>query len=300
MFENLLQLAADEDKATLTQMATKYPNLKKNFELGESLEKLQPRIAALQYQDPEAAVSELEKWREFKQTNWPAWEQKHQRVEAAFAEAQARIAELEARSADMTAEEMKEILKSTMKEMGVVTTPELQTQMAEFVNKNVSPTLDSRINGLTTRFEDVFDKIESVVQTHQSEFKEALRPKAIFDYMKEHKIADPEAAYKEMTAGKYQEKSAAQLAAEKKAEYEKGIADGKKAALETIGNQRNPVDGKGGSLAPRGGTLMRRAEARMPKDGDGKTDTSKIPLGKGVHKAATQEYLEKQMAGAVQ
>jgi len=59
------------------------------------------------------------------------------------------------------------------------------------------------------------------------------------------------------------------------------------------------VDGGDSGGGRRQGALMRRAEARMPKKADGDVDTSKIPLGKGIARAATQEYYDKK-AGAVQ
>ena len=303
MFENLLKLAADDDKATLEQMAKKYPTLKTTFELGEKLETLQGRLKTLAYDDPEPAVDELEKWRKFKATDWPAWQETHTRTEAAYATAQERIAELEnLREAEVTPDEIKKIVSDALKENGVVTKAEVETSLKEFAAKEIGPTLDSRMNGLTSRFEDVFDEIEDVIQTHQSEFKEKLRPKAVFDYMKEHKISSAEAAYKQMTAGRYQEKSAAQIEADKKAEFERGkkeaTEEARKANL-AAQSGRTVVDGKGGSAAPRG-ALMRRAMAKMPKQDDGAVDTSKIPLGKGIARAAAQEYYDKQAAAVTQ
>jgi hypothetical protein len=302
MFENLLQLAADEDKATLTTMAGKYPTLKKFFELGEKVEPVRERLAALHpsYADDLAApVKELEDWRKFRQTDWPAWQSEHTRIEQALAEASAQVAELENnRSAEVTPDEIKEIVNATLAAAGLVKNADLEAQMVKVINEKVGPTLDAKINGLTLRFEDVFDKIEEVRDRHHSTFSENIRPKQVFEYMKENKITDPEEAWTKMTAGKLAEKTAAQITAEKKAEYDKGKAEGAKEALKAAGAQRSPVDGQGGS-APKPGALMRRAQARMPKDKAGEIDSSKIPLGKGVARVATQEYYNKK-AEAVQ
>ena len=301
MFDNLLQLAADDDKATLTTMAGKYPTLKKYFELGEKVEPLRERLKALHptYEDnPAALVEETEKWRTFRQTDWPAWQTEHQRVKTALAEAAAQVAELENnRSAEVTPDEIKQIVKETLDAAGVVRSADLDAQMTKLVNDKVAPTLDARVNGLTLRFEDVFDKIEDVRDRHRGAFGEDIRPKQVFAYMNEHKITDPEEAWQKMTATKFAEKTATQTAAEKKAEYEKGLAEGRKAALQEKGAGKSPVD-PGGNVA-RPGALMRRAQARMPKKDDGAMDSSKIPLGKGIARAATQEYYNKK-AEAVQ
>jgi ribosomal protein L9 len=101
-----------------------------------------------------------------------------------------------------------------------------------------------------------------------------------------------------MTAGEYQEKTTAQIEADKKAEYERGkkeaAEEARKNMLAAQSGRTVPVDGKGGA-APRG-ALMRRALARQPKDKDGEVDTTKIPLGKGIARAAAQEYYDKQAA----
>ncbi len=297
MFDNLLQLAADEDKVTLNAMATKFPTLRQYFDLGEKAHALRDRLKTLSYDgDLEGPVKELESWRNWKQKEWQEWQTQNTTIQTALEEATARVAELEARTdTDMTPDEIKEVVKATLKEAGVVDSATLEASMTKLMTEKIGPTLDSRVNDLTLRFEDVFDKVEDVIQTHQGEFKEKLRPKQVFEYMKEHKIADPEAAYKQMTAGRYQEKSQAQIEADKKAAKEEGIAEGKREALKAAGADRSmPVDGRGGSAKP--GALMRRAMAKMPKDAEGKTDTSAIALGKGVARAATQAYYDKQAA----
>jgi len=303
MFENLLQLAADEDRATLTTMAGKYPTLRKFFELGEKVEPVADRLRALgpKYSDDlTLPVVELEKWREWKAKDWPAWETQHNQIQEALTEASARVAELENnRSAEVTPDEIRQIVKTVLDEAGVVRNADLDAKMTKLVNEQVAPTVDSRVNALTMRFEDVFDKIEDVRDRHQGTFGETIRPKDIFKFMKEHEIADPEEAWSKMTSGKLAEKTAAQVAAEKKAEYEKGLAEGRKAAAKEMGAGRTPVDG--GGDAPRSrGALMRRAEARMPKKADGDVDTSKIPLGKGIARVATQEYYDRKAGAAVQ
>lgn len=303
MFDNLLQLAADEDKVTLKAMADKYPSLKQHFELGETLAELRPTLKELHasYEnDPKAAIKELRDWRKFKSEDWPKWQEQNTQLESTLRAAQEKIAEFEARTeTDMTAEEVKQVVQNTLAEAGYAKSADLENAFIKVINEKVGPTLDEKITGLTVRFEDVFDKIEDVIQTHQSEFKEKLRPKQVFDYMKEHKLTDPESAYKQMTADKYAAKSQAQIDADKKAEYDKGLKEGEAKALKARGAERSPVDGnRQGAAKP--GALMRRAMAKMPKEeGSDKIDSSKIPLGKGIARAATEEYYNKQ-AGAVQ
>ena len=303
MFENLLQLAADEDRATLTTMAGKYPTLRKYFELGEKVEPVTARLGALvpAYADNfELPVKELEEWHNWKRTAWPSWQADNERVQAAYTDAQIKIAELEAtRGTDMDAAEVEAIVAATLKKVGIVDKATLDSTLESFVKDKVGPTLDARVNGLTLRFEDVFDKIEGVIDDHRTTFGESIRPKDVFKYMNDNKISDVEAAYAQMTSGRRAEKTAAQIAAEKKAEYDKGVAEGKKEALKLAGAGRSPVDGGDNGGAARPGPLMRRAQARMPKKADGDVDTSKIPLGKGIARAATQEWYDKK-AGAVQ
>lgn len=301
MFDNLLQLAADDDKATLTTMANKYPTLKTYFELGEKVKPVQDRLKALHStyaDDLTLPVKELEEWHAWKGTKWVDWQTEHQRIETALAEATAQITELENnRSAEVTPDEIKQIVKETLDAAGVVRTADLDTQMTKFVNEKVAPTLDSKISGLTLRFEDVFDKIEDIRDRHHGAFGENIRPKDVFKFMQDNKITDPEVAWTQMTSSKMAEKTAAQIAADKKAEYDKGVAEGRKAAFGEKGAGKSPVDA-GGNVA-RPGALMRRAQARMPKKADGEVDSSKIPLGKGIARAATQEYYNKK-AEAVQ
>jgi hypothetical protein len=176
MFENLLQLAADEDKATLTTMAGKYPTLKRYFELGEKVEPVQERLRALHstYADNlNLPVEELEKWHKWKRDDWPRWQADNSRIETALQEATAQIADLENnRSAEVTPDEIKQIVKATLDEAGVVRSADLETKMINLVNEKVAPTLDQKINGLTLRFEDVFDKIETIRDKHHGTFGE--------------------------------------------------------------------------------------------------------------------------------
>ncbi len=303
MFENLLQLAADEDRVTLNSMASKFPQLKEYFELGERVKPVTDRLKALHptYADNfEAPVKELEDWRAWRGTKWNDWQAEHTRVQEALATATAEVATLQNdRSAEVTPDEIKEIVRATMKEAGMVTGTDVEAAITKTINEKVGPTLDAKVNGLTMRFEDVFDKIEDIRDRHQGTFAESIRPKQIFEFMKANSITDPEEAWTKMTSGKLAEKTAATIAAEKKAEFDKGVAEGKKEALKAAGQQRNPVDGGDSGGARRPGALMRRAEAKMPKSPEGGVDTSKIPLGKGISRVATQEYYDKK-AGAVQ
>ena len=303
MFENLLQLAADDDKVKLNEMAAKFPTLKSYFELGEKVKPVRERLKTLHptYEnDFEAPVKELEDWRKFRANDWPAWQTEHERVQTALAEASATVAELQSgRSAEVTPDEIKQIVKETLDAAGVVRTADLDAQMTRLVNEKVAPTLDARVNGLTQRFEDVYAALTPKIRQHERDFGDNLDVKAVFAHMKQTGQMDPLKAYDEMYASKFQEKAKVQTEAEKKAEYEKGIAEGKKLALQDIGKNRSPVDGGDSGGGRRQGALMRRAEARMPKKADGDLDTSKIPLGKGIARVATQEYYDKK-AGAVQ
>ena len=301
MFENLLQLAADDDKATLTTMANKYPTLKRYFELGEKVEPVHDRLKALHptyADDLTLPVKELEDWHNWKGTKWLEWQSEYQRIQNALTEATEQITDLENnRSAEVTPDEIKQIVKETLDAAGVVRTADLETQMNKLVSEKVAPAWKADVNALTLRFEDVFDKIEEVRDRHHGAFGENIRPKDVFKFMKDNNLTDPEEAWTKMTSGKMAEKTAAQIAADKKAEYEKGLAEGRKVALQEKGAGKSPVDA-GGSVA-RPGALMRRAQARMPKKADGDLDSTKIPLGKGIARVATQEYYNKK-AEAVQ
>ena len=304
MFDNLLQLAADDDRATLTTMAGKYPTLRKYFELGEKLEPVADRLRALgpNYVDNLALpVDELEKWRGWKANDWTAWETQHNQIQEALGAANIRIAELEAsRGTDMTQEEVEQIVTATLKKVGIVDKATLDSTLQSFAKDTIGPTLDRSVNGLTQRFEDVYAMLTPKVRQHEKEFGEDLDVKAVFDHMKKTGQMDPIKAYNEMYAPKFAEKSKVQTEAEKKAEYEKGLAEGRKAAAKEMGANRSPVDGGGDNAPQRRGALMRRAEARMPKKADGDMDTSKIPLGKGIARAATQEYYDRKAGAAVQ
>jgi hypothetical protein len=314
MFDNLLQLAADDDKVKLNEMAAKFPTLKEYFELGEKVKPVRERLKSLHptYEnDFEAPVKELEDWRKFRANDWPAWQTEHERLQTALAEAAATVADLQnGRSAEVTPDEIKQIVKETLDAAGLVRNSDLDAQMTKLVNEKVGPTLDSKVNGLTSRFEKVFSALTPKVSQHEKDFGEVLPMDKVIEHMKVmaedrfrksgvRQDIDPIEAYNDLFATKFTEKSSAQTAAEKKAEYDRGVAEGTKKALQEVGKNRSPVDGGDSGGGRRQGALMRRAEARMPKKADGDLDTSKIPLGKGIARVATQEYFDKK-AGAVQ
>jgi hypothetical protein len=299
-----MKLANDDEKKVLESLASKDPNLKKYYDSGEVLEGLRPRFKQLHetYEaNPELAVDELAKWHAWKKDKWPTWQSDHQRVEAALATAQAEVAELQNnRSTEVTPEEIKEIVQATLKEAGFVKSDELESKITESIKKEVGPTLDNRVNGLTKRFEKVYAKLTPKASQHEKTFGEPLDYDGLFEFMNKNGLEDPEAAYKQFYGEKFTAKSAEQIASDKKAEYDKGIAEGKKAALKEVAKERSmPVDGRPAQSAAPKGALWRRALARMPKDDKGDVDGAKIPLGKGVSKFATQEYYDKK-AEAVQ
>src|SRR5262245_36215095 len=106
-FSNLLELAAEADRQGVKEVADKNPWLIKYAEQGERLEKLRPRIKALyDDEDPEKAIGELERWRNWHQTDWPAHQGQLVQARDLLAIAQAKVTELEARTnTDMTPEE---------------------------------------------------------------------------------------------------------------------------------------------------------------------------------------------------
>ena len=121
-FENLLAAIADDgERNSLKAISEKYPAVKRYAELGEQVEPLLPRVKALQYETLPPVVEELEKWRHFKETDWPMWEQEHSRVRTSLAEATAEVEKLRARGElDMTAEDVKKLIDESLTAKGVV------------------------------------------------------------------------------------------------------------------------------------------------------------------------------------
>lgn len=302
MFENLLQLAADTDRETLSSMATKYPNLKRYFELGEKVEPLQARLRALGGQEAGdryanelvPAIEELENWRRWKEKDWTSWQADHTSLQEALATATAKVSELEQRSnTDMTPEEIKEVIKTTLTELGVVTTPALEAKMAELVSKQVEPKLTQYTNGLTDRFEDVYAELTPEALEHKATFGERIDFKGIFKLMRESGERDPHRAYESFYKDKFAEKAKVDRQKELEEAEKRGEAKGLQKAAHVSGRE-NPVDGSGSSRLA--GPLRRRWQAKteaMKKDG------IEPKLGSGQTAAeAAREYREKRAAEA--
>jgi hypothetical protein len=304
-FQTILkQISEETDRATLEAMAAKYPSIRKFAESGELLEGLRPKLRALgaaegsdddgeaYANDPSLPITELEKWRKFKKTDWPVHQAESARLRSALAEAQTRVSELEGeRGTEMDADEVKEIIRATVKELGVASNSEVESRINEAVEKKINPTLNSTMNGLTNRFEEVFDKIDDVLTTHRQVFPDdKIRAKQVFDFMKANKIDDPEAAYKAMTADKYSTKQKTEQDAALAKAKEDGIKEGRAEAIKQSGRSM-PVDGKGNS-APQG-ALMRRWQERSEKLKAEQSGNTKLGQGRLAQQGA-QEFREKE------
>lgn len=302
-FTNLLELAAEADRQTISEIAEKNPWLKKFAEQGEVLERLQPRLRGL-YDDgsPEKVVTELENWRKWQRTDWVAHQSRTQQAQDLLAAAQAKIVELENRSdAEVTPEEIRQIVKETVSatfsEAGVVDNKKLEATMSDFLEKQLKPQLEANTNGLTSRFEDVYAALTPKLLEHKETFGETLKFRDVIDYMKKNNQMDPDKAYNEMVAPRLAEKvqkdwEAKLVEAEKRGE-EKGVL---KARAEVRPGRAMPLDGQGG---PKVGPIQRAQLERFGKP-PAEGQEIKAPLGKGViAQKAAQEYFDKQnQAGA--
>jgi len=303
-FENLLAAIADDgERNSLKAISEKYPAVKRYAELGEQVEPLLPRVKALQYETLPPVVEELEKWRHFKETDWPMWEQEHSRVRTSLAEATAEVEKLRARGElDMTAEDVKKLIDESLTAKGVVDVNTLTSKLTEFRDKEIRPELNSTINGWGNRFQEVYQKLTPKFGAHEKTFGEALDAPAVFEHMKKLAEAkktsmaniDPDEAYNDFYKDKFAARDTATREAEKKAAREEGIAEGRKQAAALSGHSPTIVDGGGGGRKL--GPLQRRQLERLkPKEGD----AIEAPLGKGIiSQQYVQKKVEKEMSGS--
>ena len=300
-FDNLLQLAAESENKPITEFAAKHPELKTFFDLGEQVHQLSPRLKTLGYDGkPEGVVTELERWRGWlsdEQKGWKWHEADKARLQNALAESMTRVAELEAtEGADMTADEIKVVVKEVLKEAGVVTNPDLEAQFSKMITDKVQPMVESRVNGVGAVWEDVSKTLLPKMSAHERKFGEPIDMDKIYNTMRDHQkttgqYLKPLDAYNQVYHDQITAKAHEQTEAEKKAEYDKGVLEGRKAAAATSG-RANPVDGKGSS-APTG-ALQSRWQAKQEKlkneGGDPKLGDRRIAT------EAAREFREKEAA----
>lgn len=299
-FANLLASIADDgERTSLETIATKYPSLTRYVELGQQAEAFEPEIHEM-YGDAaglDAPLREAKRWREWKDGHWKDWQTLHTNTQAALDEANEKIARMEALGdTDMTAEEIAKVVNDVLTARGVVDKDGLQKELTDLIDKKVNPAVFSAANTLTTRFEDVFDKLQVRADTHRQKFGETLKPREVFEFMKKNGITDPDDAYDKMYADRYREADQKAIDAKLKAAKEEGIAEGRSAAIKEV-TERAPgggsiVDGGGGGR--RMGPLEKKRMERMAgKEGE----QADIPLGKGIYRQAAAEYRQKEMSG---
>ena len=297
-FETILKSISEEtDRTTLDAMAKKYPSLREYAELGETIHNMKPRLKSLSGDGPEydyeahpdLAIDELEKWRVYKPKAEKMVEDVNQ-LRASLAEAQSRITEYEARTdTDMTPDEIKALVASTLKENGVVMTADLDKALDRYGNERVLPT----INNMGNRFQEVYSTLTPRMWDHAKEYGEQLNPSDVFKYMTEHKIEDPVKAYNEWVSPKREAKLTAEHAKAVEEAKKAGMDEGRRLAAAAIGKSQ-PVDGKGSAMP---GPLVQRWQAKMEKlKAEGKEGSA--PLGTGaIAASAAREYRQKQAEG---
>lgn len=311
MFENIITLAAEGEQTTLKEFSAKHPELKRFYDLGEKAAALEPKLQTLKYKGVDQidqAITELEQHRAWKEKDWPTWNTIHTNLETAFANAQSKIAELEARTeTEMTPEEIRQVVKEALAEGGVIGKPDIEKLLTDKLSGVATKDeLGGWANGVANRFEDVYDKLTPAIMEHSKNFDgEILKPKQVFDAMREMAKArnvhiekiDPLEAYQSIVAPRLAEKQKADTVAQIAAAKQDGIKEGQKLAREAAGSgQRGvPVDGKGSTS--RLGPLQRKAMEKYKSDTEGQT---KAPLGKGIIAAQqAAAHREKLDAGAV-
>ena len=299
-FANLLASIADDgERTSLETIATKYPSLTRYVELGQQVETFEPEIHEM-YGDAaglDAPLQEAKKWRIWKDSHWKDWQSLHSQTEADLEAARQTIARMEALGdTDMTSDEIAKIVNDVLTARGVVDKDGLQKELTDLLEKKVQPAVFSAANTLTTRFEDVFDKLQVRSDTHRQKFGETLKPREVFEYMKKNNISDPDDAYDKMYAGKFREAEQKEIDAKLAKAKEEGIAEGRSAAIKEV-TERAPgggsiVDGGGGGR--RMGPLEKKRMERMTgKEGE----QADVPLGKGIYRQAAAEYRQKEMSG---
>jgi hypothetical protein len=300
-FQDILQSIHEQtDRDTVASMAAKYPSLREYAELGERFRGLQTPLKSLGYSEPEPAIEELGNWRSWKRDHFDE-ERKMTRAEIRaqelLLEAQERISELEnSRSTDVTPEEIRAVVATTLKEAGVVTGSELdrifksaldpkEGEFAKYVNTN--------INGLASRFEDVYAKVTPKIHQHAKEFDEILDPKTVFDHMQKTGQMDPIKAYDEMVGPRRAEAAEKRHLAEVEKAKAEGLKEGRMQAVSQSGRAM-PADGSGGRKL---GAIEMRRQAQIEAR---KAQTGQEPkLGSGVAAArAAEAHRAKEMASA--
>lgn len=306
-FTNLLELAAEADRQSIAEVAEKNPWLKTYAEMGERFEKLQPRVKTLYDDgDVEKVVNELERWRKWNQTDWPVHQSNSQRALDLLAMAQAKVHDLESRSdIEMTPDEVRAIVKesvqTTLAEAGVVDNRKLEASLTDLIEKQLKPQLESNVNGLTSRFEEVYSAMTPEAIRHAKEFDgEALDMKALFKHMRDTGQMDPTKAYKDWIAPRLAEKKEKDWETKVVEAEKRGEQAGARKAVAATGRS-NPVDGKGSVGSRPVGPIERMRLDRFGSQPQLK-EGEKAPepaLGKGViAMRASQAHAEKMAAAA--
>jgi hypothetical protein len=281
LFDKLLEQVKDEDKTVLD----KYPQLK------ETVTNLEAAYAD--------ADQRLLGWERWKIDNWDDQAQTTKQAVVL----QQRVRELEAAGvSDMTFEEIKAQLQkdgfvATKADLEAALTPKLQG----FIS---SDDHQKALNNLAAGFEQMYAKSANLPLKHQREFNEELDMSALFKYMNETKIFDPEEAHSKMVAARRAEAATAAKAAED-AKHAQEILDaearGAKAKAEELAMSASGSPTDLGGPAPLMGHLdrLRMAEGDPSK---GLPETvQKARLGDmTTAQEAFQEWRKSKLGGTVQ
>jgi hypothetical protein len=275
LFEKLLEQVKDEDKTVLD----KYPQLK------ETVTNLEAAYAD--------ADQRLLGWERWKIDNWDDAAQTTKQAVAL----QNRVRELEAAGvSDMTFDEIKAQLQ---KDGFVATKADMDAAMKAqgFISADDH---QKALNNLAAGFEQMYAKSVNLPLKHQREFNEDLDMPALFKYMNENKVFDPEEAHSKMVATRRAEASTAAKTAED-AKHAQDILDaearGAKAKAEELAMSASGSPTDLGGPAPLMGHLDRLRMADGEPSKDLPEAVQKARLGDGrTAQAAFEEWRTKRTA----
>jgi len=274
-FESIAAGISDEtERGMLMNIASKYPQLKKFVEVGETAAPVLEKLAAGGV-DPASELAKLPEWVGYRQNHWVQERNMYQQeAEAAdrAAALETELNELRLKGADMTDEDFNRLLDAR----GVVTKDALKAELNDVVK---TPTLMSAMGSQGARFQQLYSELQPREREFYEQFKENLPMTAIFGYMETNRVWDPQSKTMVMptTQQAYEAVVGPRMMAKKESDYqekiklakEEGLKEGEQKAFQSRGAPGVPTGGGGAKgMEGRANSFMSRIFGkRSERDG---------------------------------
>lgn len=247
-FEALLSAMQDPDKAALSDLASKYPDLKGGILRQDDYSRKMNELQEVR-KNAEQADMAAAQWETWRKANWLDDQGMTKAESEARQELERLKSEFEGKGTDMTAEQLQQELNKAISAQGLMT----QTQFQESVGA-----IKKEYEGTLTNLANLNTATTRLALQHFKDYGDILDTEAMYRSAQEKGLSTAEAAYQDYTSAL---RSKIQTEAQQKAieeAYNKGKAEAAMQVGMGVGGQM-PGDSEGPVLGPLQQQLLNRA-----------------------------------------